>query len=308
MRLTPRHPHRQDDSDAGVRLQFDYEGTAGDDRLKGSRGDDLLDLSQGGDDFAIGSRGSDTFYFGASFTSADRVKGGNDAGTDRVDLEGDYSAGLELRPTSLIGVEVLSLSGGSYVLTGELGKTGRDGYVIISADGLDQTHSLDLDVFTAGRLYANGGAGDDVLRAPSNDVGGSLLFGGWGDDVLIGGGGGATLAGYIGSDRIVMRSSGDRAGYGIQEESSATSYDTIEGFAASGGKIELSFDSDTTKLGLQHKFHIGETRGHAGDITFSYDADSGETIVSAFTNADDKPDFVVHLVGNVSLTIDDLVF
>jgi hypothetical protein len=79
----------------GVGPAFDFDGTPGDDRIKGWAVADRIDVRQGGNDLVQGSGGDDTVYFGAAFTGADRVNGGKD--NDTVILDGDYSAGIEVQ-------------------------------------------------------------------------------------------------------------------------------------------------------------------------------------------------------------------
>jgi hypothetical protein len=290
--------------DLGAVTFAEFAGTPGDDRLTGTDAGDTFDMSQGGDDLVRTRGGNDVISYGAAFTGADRLNGGN--GFDIVVLDGDYSAGIKFRESSLVGIENLVLEGGSYVLTGELGYR-QGSSTVISGYALNRGESLTVDVRSAGNLLVYGGGGDDVLRGARNAVT-SLLSGAGGDDVLIAGKGATTLRGGRGADRITMAHDGDIASYSDGRDSVAESYDTIKGFEASGGKLRLEFDSDTTKKGIQHDFHLGETPGRTGDITVAYDAGSGETIVRAFTDGDAVADFVLHLTGDVTLTAGDLLF
>jgi Ca2+-binding RTX toxin-like protein len=288
-----------------VRSTREFAGTPGDDRIKGRVGDDYIDVSQGGDDYVTANRGDDTIYYGAAFTGADQAKGG--IGFDTVILDGDYSAGVEVQADSFLKVEKLVLEGGSYVLTGDLWLEDASGYARIDASGLAEGETLNLNVATRRGLNVLAGAGDDILHASANG-GDSVLGGGGGDDTLVGGVGASFFFGDIGADRIVMSSGDDVASYSRSAESIARSYDTIENLEASGGRIELRFDSNTDTAGLQHDFHLGETANRAGDITFRYDTAADETIVKVFTGYDEKADFVLHLTGNVALTVADFIF
>lgn len=298
-----RQVWRKAAADDGVVPFAAYHGTPGDDRLIGTRSYDQFYLGQGGDDRVSAGRGVDLIALGADFTGADRVNGGG--GRDQVQLEGDYSAGIDVRAESLVKIETLLLLGGPYVIRGTLGYSEGPSTVVIGAL-LEKGESLDITVASAGNLLVIGGDGDDVLHAATNGVQ-SYLDGADGDDRLIGGGGGTVLLGGAGADRIEMVGAEDIAAYDARD-STAKAFDTIVGFEASGGRIRLAFDSDTTTRGLQHDFHLGETAGRVGDITATYDAAAGETIVRAFTDGDATADFVVHLTGEVSLTTADFIF
>lgn len=94
----------------------------------------------------------------------------------------------------------------------------------------------------------------------------------------------------------------------VEHESVGELHDTIDGFTASGGCIELGFDADTTVSGFQRDFHLGRTADRVGDIVVKYDATADETIVKVFTDHDKIADFVVHLTGDVQLTTADFIF
>jgi Ca2+-binding RTX toxin-like protein len=277
-------------------------GTPGNDRYYGISG--VFDMSQGGDDRLRFKGSDDTVYFGAAFTGADKVVGGK--GTDTVILDGDYSAGVEVRADCFDRIEKLVLVGGSYVVTGELGFEYGSYGAWVDATGLSASQSLDLRVATIGNLFALGGAGDDVIWATSSGQY-SYLVGFDGDDTLIGGPGASTFAGVAGADRIVLSNSGDVAQY-FAGDSVAKAFDTIENFAASGGRIQLLFDSDTSTSTIDHDFSFEKTADRTGNILFKYDAASDETIVKVFTDPDHKADMVLHLTGDVPLTPADFIF
>src|SRR6516225_9687322 len=91
-------------------------GTAADDHLTGTSGNDEFDLWQGGNDTVDGGGGNDLFRMGAALNAGDKIDGG--AGHDEMILNGDYSAGLVFNADTITNIEVLNLSGGhSYNLT-----------------------------------------------------------------------------------------------------------------------------------------------------------------------------------------------
>lgn len=290
-----------------------YHGTEGNDRLFGSNFDDYFDLSQGGDDRAIGRGGDDVFYFGAAFTGADRVDGGTSAnGTlgDMVILDGDYSAGITVERHSLTNVELLGLNGGSFTIDGYLG-VGTKFQTLVDATSLTKNQSLNLAVSSLGDLVVEGGSGDDVIHGAINHHS-SSLSGGAGDDSLIGGNGRTEFFGGSGADHIVMNNARDVASF-VKSDSTPDHYDVIDNFTgiSTGGRrfgIRLYFDSDDTTPGNQRSFHLGATPSHIGDIVAHYDEGLGHTIIDVFTNEDDVPDFVLHLTGDVALTIKDFYF
>src|SRR5262245_11014437 len=91
-------------------------GTAGDDTLTGTALADTFDLTQGGNDKASGLAGNDTFSFGATFTAADFVDGGD--GNDILSLNGDYLRGITITGAMISSVEKISLfKGFNYAIT-----------------------------------------------------------------------------------------------------------------------------------------------------------------------------------------------
>jgi Ca2+-binding RTX toxin-like protein len=94
-------------------------GTAGDDSLNGTAGDDVFSLGQGGSDTASGGEGNDVFDMGATLDRSERLNGGGGDGFfDNLVLSGDYSAGLEFGAFTAIGFESMSLGAGfAYDLT-----------------------------------------------------------------------------------------------------------------------------------------------------------------------------------------------
>ena len=287
-----------------------YHGTEADDRLLGSNFDDYFDMSQGGDDVVQARGGEDVIYFGAAFTGADRVDGGfEDTSTDIVILDGDYSAGIHIAKQSLQNIDLLGLNGGSFVITGILNF--NDGNrTIVDATSLIVDQSLNIQVSSTRSLDILAGDGDDILHGAMNHRQ-SELSGGAGDDVLIGEGGRTLFQGGLGADHVVMAFKKDSATY-QKADSSADSYDVIDGFKAhiDGGsnRIYLKFDSDEIKPGYQKDFHVTSTSDGVSDIVTHYDAELNHTVVDVFTNGDDVPDFVLHLMGDVTLTISDFAF
>lgn len=168
--------------------------TDGADYLRGGLGNDLI-YGGGGNDLIQGalSEGSDTVFGGSGddtigYNTADAVQvlnGG--AGNDLIvgGSAGDVIAGDD-------GNDVLFGQGGNDVITGGAGSNninGGDGNdTIVAGDGF------------GGFSYAVGEAGNDVLAAGTNQ--GAGLYGGAGNDTLIGGGQADNLIGGSGIDLI----------------------------------------------------------------------------------------------------------
>jgi hypothetical protein len=147
---------------------LDFIGTVNDDSITGTSDADDFDMSQGGRDEVFGLEGNDFVRFGDKFTRRDAVDGGD--GSDTLYLEGDYSAGLELRNSSLTSVEAIWFGiGFSYDITIK-----------------DASFS---GSFTF--LGSNLVAGQDIFIDASADTDTSIVIvDGGGDDTLIGGAGG----------------------------------------------------------------------------------------------------------------------
>ncbi|HEX8480578.1 MAG TPA: calcium-binding protein, partial [Allosphingosinicella sp.] len=74
----------------GSELGDDLRGNAGDNRIEGGGGGDLLRLYDGGDDTVFGGAGNDSLFFIGSLTGGDVVNGGD--GGDTLVLQGAYGA------------------------------------------------------------------------------------------------------------------------------------------------------------------------------------------------------------------------
>lgn len=265
-----------------------FTGTSGDDIFKGKGQDDIFDLGQGGADKVNGGAGDDTFNFGGAFTAKDAVNGGT--GDDTVILAGDYSAGLTLGAKTLVGVEELDVTGPfSYFLTTNDANVAAGQTLTVNAADLgaanrftfDGSHETDGSFAISARLvqaHLIGGAGADSFTL-GDKLGSGLGGSGGGGDVLTGGGG---------ADRFVFLSLG-KAGARPHEITDLTNDD----------RIEISnLDADKALAGDQAFVQVAAFTHHAGELTLSFDIDTGKTSVLMDTTGDAKADYVIQLDGD----------
>ncbi|HEX3673013.1 MAG TPA: bluetail domain-containing putative surface protein, partial [Rhizomicrobium sp.] len=122
-----------------------------------------------------GSAGDDVINMGAALTAADQIDGGG--GGNVVTLDGDYSAGLTLGPTTLVNFVGLILDGGhSYTLTTDDATvaSGNEMTIDASALGAGDTLIFDGSAETDGNFAFEFGAGftaSDQLTGNSNGGG-----------------------------------------------------------------------------------------------------------------------------------------
>jgi Ca2+-binding RTX toxin-like protein len=154
----------------------DFTGTAGNDVIHGTNGDDVFDMSQGGNDKVVGRGGNDEFDFGNAFTAHDKIDGG--AGIDTVTLLGDYSAGVVFNANTMVNIEFLSLlgstftGGGSYNLTIADTTAGKFLDVVLMSTSLHaDALSFDASAETSADIFVqNEGSGaDHIVTGGGND-------------------------------------------------------------------------------------------------------------------------------------------
>ncbi|HTQ14830.1 MAG TPA: calcium-binding protein [Rhizomicrobium sp.] len=167
-------------------------GGAGNDVLVGGQAGGSFNLSRGGEDTVRGSAtADDSFLMGGSFDSGDRINGAG--GNDGIDLNGDYSAGLLLKPAMMQDIRVLSVEAGhSYNLT--VAATTFSGFYSNEIDG-SSLGSGDTLIFNGSRVTNAG------VRM--------LIFGGAGNDTLTGGAGSDSFSTTGGTDVIQGKGGND---------------------------------------------------------------------------------------------------
>jgi Ca2+-binding RTX toxin-like protein len=148
---------------------------------------------------------------------------GGGGGSNVLDLDGDYSAGLSFHNGTIENIQRIILTPGhSYSLTTADANIAAGANLMVDGHTLGATDTLSFNGVkeTDGAFTLRGGAGND------------LLTGGAGDDTITGGLGADRLKGGLGADTFV---------YNRVQESTSTNHDLILDFDASADKIELWF-------------------------------------------------------------------
>jgi Ca2+-binding RTX toxin-like protein len=198
--------------DEPISIGTAYVGTAGDDTQTGGADGDRFDFYQGGNDVLDGGGGDDRFNMGAALNAADHIEGG--AGSDTLNLDGDYSAKLQMGGTTIHGIELLHLAAGhSYFLSLANGNVDSGAVLTVDASALAADQVLTLYTFgVAGAFAITGGAGGDVLAlAQGNDT----VAAGAGSDLIFLYGGlnaNSRIDGGAGYDRVIVEGYGGAGG------------------------------------------------------------------------------------------------
>jgi Ca2+-binding RTX toxin-like protein len=217
------------------------EGNSLDNVILMGAGNDLVVLDDGGDDMVAGGAGNDFFYYGNSWTSADRADGG--AGTDTIGLIGSTS--IVLTAGSMIGIERLALYTGGpgapahYDIRMAEANVASGEQLFVTAASLTSNETLTFNGGSehTGRFVVHGGAGDDRI---SGGQSGDFLIGNAGNDLLSGNEGADVLVGGLGADQLRGGDfGGDTYLYRSSAESTSGSEDHILEFSRYD-RIDLS--------------------------------------------------------------------
>jgi Ca2+-binding RTX toxin-like protein len=130
-----------------------------------------------------------------------------------------------------------------------------------------------------------------------------------GADTLIGGGGEDILVGGLGADRMKGGADADVFVYFALADSRGKAIDVIRGWDAADA-IDLSFvDANPGKAGTQHLTFGGliAAGDPVGNDMVQYYRKGGDTYVVADVNGDGTADFLVRIVGVVTLDEPDFV-
>ncbi|WDD36971.1 calcium-binding protein (plasmid) [Nostoc sp. UHCC 0926] len=198
---------------------LDIFGTAYDDNIVGSNGNDTLSISSGGKDTVDGGKGDDLLSVDYSVAT-----GGITTTFNVTTNKGEITAGMYR--VSYKNIERLNISGTEYddYIVGNNGNDtlstrsgGKDtiiggaGNDRLSADYSSGNNTLNGGAgndrlsadYSGGNNTLNGGAGDDYLSTNASS-GNNLLFGDDGNDILIGGNSNDSLYGGAGTDTFVF--------------------------------------------------------------------------------------------------------
>ena len=214
-------------------------GFEGDDQLFGESGNDRL-IGGLGADALTGGIGNDVYVLTGDDVSQDTIVESAGQGTDTVEVDQNYTLGLDLENLVLTGTDDLQGFGNdaNNNLTGNSGDNLLDGGVgaDIMAGGLgDDAYYIDN---TGDRANEVANAGTDEIRTTLNSLNISLtgmgnvenltfigtgdfagtgnglanvLTGGDGNDTLNGGGGVDVMVGGLGDDTYIVAQAGDQA-------------------------------------------------------------------------------------------------
>lgn len=176
---------------------FHVLGGAGNDLITGGALSDIIDLSLGGTDRANGGGGFDNFMLGAALGANDHIDGG--LGTDTVTLNGDYSAGLHFKASTMIGVEHVDLlTAHDYKLVFNDGNVAAGALLFVEAHtGVANSVFVDASRETDGHFSFMGGGGNDVIIGSAGADSFNMALSG--DDNVSGGLGGDAFGFALGS-------------------------------------------------------------------------------------------------------------
>ena len=221
------------DGSAETDGKYAFVGGSGTSTFAGGAMADTFDLTRGGNHTARGNGGNDSFSLGAGLKSSDVIDGGG--GKDTISLDGDYSGGLTLKPTTLVNVEIMTLAAGhNYKLTSDNATVVAGQSLAVDASALAYMNSVSFNgaAETDGKFVLTGGAGADTLIG---GAGRDTITGGAGQDLLVGGGGKDTFV------------------YTQAYDSPCAYYDTIKGLDPTLDKIDTWF----TVTGIDASINTG---------------------------------------------------
>ncbi len=248
-----------------------------------------------GADTITGGAQNDGFYFGEGALSVsqlptefDTVNGGG--GSDnQLALRGNYSSQLVLRADTITNIQTIALLSGK---DARFGPAGPDYSYNLKTHDANLASGATLTV-NAGRLRSTESA---TFDGSAETNGAFRFFGGEGNDGFKGGSGADFIYGGLGADTLEGGGGNDAFIYRSVLESTASSRDTIQGFA-SGDILDLiAIDADANADGNNAFTFIGSGAftNAAGQLR-AY-RDGAAWIVEGDTNGDGAADLVIRVV------------
>ncbi|MEH2544236.1 Ca2+-binding RTX toxin-like protein [Bradyrhizobium sp. AZCC 2262] len=242
----------------------------------------------------------DSIYGAATSTRTGDTVYGFNSNAGAVFSFGNYTSAPALTIYDSSGTDTLDCSGYSAAQTIDL----HPG-AFSSVGGLTNNIGIALNATIE---KAIGGSGNDTLIASDT---GCTLSGGGGNDTLIGGAGNDTLIGGFGIDSLTGGGSGDTFVFALGESSAASGqHDRITDFTSGLDHIDLSGIDAIDSSAAQETFHFIGTAafsGVAGELSAVFNSSLGVTMLAGDTNGDRTADFIIDLVGNITLVAGDLV-
>lgn len=241
-----------------------FTGTAGDDTITGTTKSDFFDMSQGGDDTVSGLGGRDVFYFGAAFTADDHIDGGakHHKVLGKVELNGDYSAGVVFGAQTMVDIATLQLDGGhNYNLTiNQTTVSFTSGFTVdASTLGLGDSLIFDGSADTTGQLKVVSRAGHVELTSAVFftifDLGSTLNAG-------------DKITGHSGASQTEVDLSGDYSAGMVLDSNLMTNVTTI---ALSNGTFNFTTTDDLVAAGAV--FQVFNFGGATVDFNGSAETD-----------------------------------
>jgi Ca2+-binding RTX toxin-like protein len=241
----------------------------------------------GGADTLTGGALGDVFLFGENrWGGSDTVNGGG--GLDQLVLRGDYTH--TFGATQLAGIENLALLSAFDTRFGALGA--GYSYDLIMDDGnVADGAQMTVDAATLR-------SSETLTFDGSDEADGSFrVFGGAGDDDIIGSQNADIIVGRLGADTLTGDGGNDVFRYNAADDSTSAGQDEIQDFTL-GDLLDLSrIDADTTQEGNQaFTFIEDEDFGlNPGELRFEQVTDSS-FLVQGDTDGDGDADFELLLI------------
>ncbi|HEX8448215.1 MAG TPA: calcium-binding protein, partial [Allosphingosinicella sp.] len=245
-----------------------------------------------GADRLIGGAKNDVFIFGGQgqFGSNDVLIGGD--GVDQLALRGNYT--ITFGAGQLTGIEQIGMVSAQDTRYGALGSSYSYDLTMVDANVDSIQMTVDAAPLRAGEILKfNGSAEDD---------GSFRVFGGGGNDVIVGSKNGDILVGNGGADNLSGGAGADVFRYVASTDSAVNARDQIVDFLSGTDKIDLGrIDADVYSAGDQ-AFRIvagsvftGAGASSAGELLI-YDGGRGFWHVEGDIDGDGNADFSINVI------------